>query len=129
MPQGYLQRGTDSTFGRHNLDDAIAYYSEVVSLQPNPSILAKTYAARASIYANKRKYNLALLDFTSTIEEDPNEIIAYYGRGTIYGISGEHDLAIEDYTKALELDPEFAEVYVQRGAAYVANDEVDSAFE
>ena len=92
-----------------------------------PSIVDKAHAARALIYVNKREYNLALLDLTRTIEEDPNEIIAYYGRGTIYGISGEHDLAIEDYTKALELDPEYAEVYVHRGAAYVEKNKVDLA--
>ena len=123
---GYLQRGFIAQM-ENKLDDAITYYSEVISLQPDPSMLAKAHAARASIYANKREYNLALSDFTKTIEEDPDEIIAYYGRGTIYGISGEHDLAVKDYTKALELDPEFAQVYIQRGTAYVANGEIDLA--
>ena len=124
--QGYLQRGTEAHL-EGKLDDAIVYYTEVVSFQPNSSILAKAYAARASIYASKREYNLALLDFTRAIEENPNEIIAYYGRGTIYGISGEYNLAIEDYTKVLELDSEFAQVYIQRGTAYVATDAVDLA--
>ena len=125
---GYLQRGFIAQM-ENNLDDAITYYSEVISLQPDSSMLAKAYAARASIYVNKREYNLAIADFTRTIEEDPNEVIAYYGRGTIYGISGEHNLAIKDYTKALELNPEFAQVYIQRGTAYVANGKVDLALE
>ena len=126
--QSYLQRGVMAQM-ENNLDDAITYYDEVISLQPDASILAKTHAVRGSIYANKREYDLAIADWTKAIEKDPNEFMAYYGRGTIYGISGESGLAIKDYTMALELNPEFTEVYVPRGTAYVANGEVELAMD
>ena len=45
---GYLQRGFIAQM-EDNLDDAITYYNEVISLQPDPSMLAKAYVARASI--------------------------------------------------------------------------------
>ena len=126
--ENYLLRGFMAQM-ENNLDDAITYYSEVISLQPDSSILAKTYTARGTIYANKREYDLAITDLTKAIEKDPNEFMAYYGRGTIYGVSGENDLAIKDYTMALELNPELIKVYVQRGTAYVANGEVELALD
>ena len=126
--QSYLLRGFMAQM-ENNLDDAMTYYSEIISLQPDSSILAKTYTARGTIYADKREYDLAINDWTKAIEKDPNEFMAYYGRGTIYGVSGENDLAIKDYTMALELNPELTKVYVQRGTAYVANGEVELALE
>ena len=126
--QSYLLRGFMAQM-ENNLDDAITYYSEVISLQPDSSILAKAHTARGAAYANKRDHDLAITDWTKAIEKDPNEFMAYYGRGTIYGISGENDLAIKDYTMALEINPALTEVYVQRGIAYVANGEVELALD
>ena len=126
--QGYLQRGIITQM-EDNLDDAITYYSEVISRQPDAFTLAKAHICRGWAYIQKREYDLAISDFTSGIEEDPNDVLSYYCRGTIYSIKGEYDRAIEDYTSAIQQDPERSEAYVQRAAAYVDKNEIDLAFQ
>ena len=115
--QGYLQSGISAQM-ENKLDDAITYYSEVISLQPDSSILAKAYTARGSIYADKREYDLAIADWTKAIELAPEDAEVYYNRGTAYGDKGELDKAIQDYNKAIDLDPEDDIAYNNRGVAY-----------
>jgi tetratricopeptide (TPR) repeat protein len=124
--QGYLQRGIMAQM-ENKLDEAITYYSEVISLQPDASTLTIVYQGRGFAYFLKREFAPAIGDFTKAMEYNPNDAITYYSRGTAYSLAREFDLAIKDYTKAIELKPEFSEVYVHRGAAYVDNNEVDLA--
>lgn len=122
----YLRRGIEAQ-QNDNLDDAITYYSEVIPLQPDTSMLSIAYACRGFAYFLRREFNSAIKDFTKAIEYKPNDAVTYYSRGTAYSLTREFDLAIKDYTRAIELNPEFSAVYVQRGAAYVENNEVDLA--
>ncbi len=124
--QSYLQRGTEAHL-EGKLDDAIAYYSEVISLQPNTSTLTIAYQGRGFAYFFKREFDPAIKDFTKAINSNSKDAVTYYSRGTVYSLTREFDLAIADYTKAIELNPEFAEVYVHRGAAYIDNNKVDLA--
>ena len=124
--QSYLQRGTEAHLeGR--LDDAIVYYTEVISLQPDASTLTIAYQGRGFAYFFKREFDPAIEDFTKAIKSNSKDAVTYYSRGTVYSLTREFDLAIADYTKAIELNPEFAEVYVHRGAAYIDNNKVDLA--
>ena len=122
----YLWRGIESQ-QNDNLDDAISYYSEVISLQPDISMLSIAYASRGFAYFLRREFKPAIKDFTKAIKYKPNDVLIYCSRGTAYSRTREFDLAIKDHTKAIELNPEFSEAYVQRGAAYVENNEVDLA--
>ena len=122
----YLWCGIESQ-QNDNLDDAITYYSEVISLQPDTSMLSIAYTGRGFAYLLRREFNPAIKDFTKAIEYKPNDALIYYSRGTAYSLTREFDLAIKNYTKAIELNPEFSAVYIQRGAAYVENNKVDLA--
>ena len=124
--QGYLRRGLMAQM-ENNMDDAITYYTEVISLQPDTSMLAMAHTGRGFEYFRKREFGPAIGDLTKAIEYNPNDAGIYYSRGTAYSLTREFDLAIKDYTKAIELNPEFAEVYVHRGAAYVEKNKVDLA--
>lgn len=124
--QGYLQRGIVAQM-ENKLDEAITYYSEVISLQPDTSMLTIVYQGRGFAYFLKRKFVPAIEDFTRAIEYNSDDAVTYYSRGTAYSLTSEFDLAIKDYNEAIKLNPEFSEVYVHRGAAYVGNNEVDLA--
>ena len=126
--QSYLQRGVMAQM-ENNLDDAITYYGQVISLQPDSSILAKAYTARGSIYANKREYDLALADWTKAIALDPEDAGVYRNRGTAYLFKGELDKAIQDFNKAIDLEPKDAGVYNNRGLAYTGKSDFDLAIQ
>ena len=124
--QGYLQSGISAQM-ENKLDDAITYYSEVISLQPDSSILAKTHAARGSIYANKREYDLAIADWTKAIELAPEDADVYNSRGVAYTEKSDFAAAVEDFNKVIELDPEDAGAYCNRGIAYAGQSDFGSA--
>ena len=122
----YLMRGLIAQV-ENNLDDAITYYGEVISLQPDSSILAKVYTARGEIYASKREYDLAIADWTRAIEIDSTDFQPYFNRGTTYSSKGNFDAGIRDLNKAIELNEENAFAYNNRGVSYYKNGEYDVA--
>ena len=124
--QSYLQSGISAQM-ENKLDDAITYYSEVISLQPDSPITFGSYYNRAVVYSSKGEFYNAIQDYTKVIEWNPEGADGYYNRGTAYGQSNELDLAIEDFNKAIELTPEYAEVYYNRGTAYNYKGEYDMA--
>jgi Tfp pilus assembly protein PilF len=76
------------------------------------------YVNRGIAYMEKGQHDLAIRDFSKTIEIDPSYIEAYLNRGITYLVQGQYDLAIRDYTRALEIDPRNANTYVHRCLAY-----------
>ena len=61
---------------------------------------------------------LAVADYTSAIELDPEYAKAYNNRGNAYASLGDLDRALEDYDKALELDESLDLTYYNRGLIY-----------
>ena len=63
---------------------------------------------------------LAINDFTTAMQIDPNLIEAYVERGNekmvLMGVGKPKD-AIKDYSEAIKLKPDFAEAYIRRGLA------------
>ena len=125
--KGCLQRGIEA-HQNNNLDDAIAYYTEIIRLDPDISILTTTYDCRGLAYSDKGDYDRAIVDFTEAIEPNPNHY-TYYNRGVAYLKKGDYNRAIEDFTEAIELNPDDAEAYNNRGNAYNNKGEVDHAIE
>ena len=124
--QGYLQRGIVAQM-ENKLDDAIIYYNEVISLEPDSSILAKTFAVRGMIYLDKREYDLTITDWTKAIELDPDDAAAHLNLGFAYSIKGELENAINNYNKAIGLAPEDASAYNNRGIAYAGKMDFEAA--
>ena len=125
--KGCLQRGIEA-HQNNNLDDAIAYYTEIIRLDPDISILTTTYDCRGLAYSDKGDYDRAIVDFTEAIEPNPNHY-TYYNRGVAYLKKGDYNRAIEDFTEAIELNPDDAEAYNNRGLAYNNEDDYGRAIE
>ena len=122
----YLLRGFKAQM-ENNLDDAITYYNAVISLEPDPSILAKTLTIRGLIYLSKREYDLAITDWTKAIELDPDDAVAYLNLGVVYAGKRDFEAAIADYNKAIDLAPENASAYNNRGVAYAGKRDFEAA--
>ena len=126
--QGYLARGLIAEM-ENNFDDAITYYGEVISLQPDSLILANALVGRGSAYANKREYESALTDLTKAVELFPEKVQGYKFRGLAYLRTDHFEAAIQDFNKAIDLGSKDAGVYSNRGLAYLRIGDFEAAIQ
>lgn len=114
--RNYLQRGIEAE-QENRRDDAIAYYNEVISLEPVDNLtLAEAYCYRA--YCNQDTYNLAIEDYDKAIELNSSFALAYRNRGVTHEKEDKIDLAINDYSKVVELNPNSSLAYSDLARAY-----------
>lgn len=124
--QRYLQLGVEA-HQNNNLDDAITYYTEVILLDSDHSIIPQTYYLRGTAYLSKNEVAHAIRDQTKTIELKSDYAEAYNNRGAAYHCKGAYDDAIKDFTVVIRLRPDDASAYYNRGLAYRDKDVFDSA--
>ena len=123
----YLQRGIEA-HQRDDLDDAISYYTEVISLLPmNTFTLVSAYYNRGLAYQNKGRIDLAISDYSKAINFKPDYGKAFNNRGVAYYAKGDNVKAIKDFDRAAELRPNNANTYYARGDAYNREHKIDSA--
>ena len=116
--KGYLLRGIQA-HQRGDRDDAIAYYTEVIELNPSDTTaVAESYNNRGAAYAKRSDYARAIEDFSKAISLNLYGGGVYYNRGIAYADKGDFERAIKDLSKAIVLDSDNAEAYNSRGAAY-----------
>ena len=126
-PQDYLQRGIEA-HQNDNPDDAIAYYTEVIRLDPtDTSIVSMAYYNRGVAYDGKNEVDLAIQDYGQTIQRNPNFADAYNNRGYAYNQKGEIDLAIKDYNQAIQLKHDVILFYNNRSMALLRAQEWEKA--
>ena len=123
----YFLRGVEA-HQRDDLDDAIAYYNEIISTEPvNTSIVAVAYYNRGTAYSTIGKYDGAIEDLTKAIELRPDDSGAYHNRGATYYDKKKYELAIKDFNNAINLSPDDASLYIARGIAYIGRREYEYA--
>lgn len=106
------------------LDDAIVYFSQQITRNPNSANARQT---RAYLYLGLRKYDEAIADYTAAIRLDPNSAMSFNQRGLARTEKGDYEKAIEDLNRALELRPNDALAYNNRAAAYYRQGKLDKA--
>jgi tetratricopeptide (TPR) repeat protein len=62
--------------------------------------------------------DLAIADYSTAINLDPNSAGVYYDRANAYIVTGNVILAIDDLTAFIRLRPSFPESYYKRGLLY-----------
>jgi tetratricopeptide (TPR) repeat protein len=89
--------------------------------------MLKVNSKKEAAYCLQRKYDLAINDYTTSIELYPKSAdpfgvqgldCHYGGRGFAYYCMDEHDLAIADFTEAIRLNPHAGKAYHYRGVVY-----------
>jgi tetratricopeptide (TPR) repeat protein len=110
-----------------NLDQAIHYYSQVISLQPE---WATAYNNRGIAFLDRAEVgdlDRAIEDLTQAIATKPNYAVAHINRGVAYLEGGGPDgmaHALEDLSRAIDLAPSTPQAYINRGLAYVQRNQV-----
>ncbi len=92
---------------RGKLKDAVAFFSEIIELQPD---YAEGWNRRATVYYMMGEYQLSTNDVAETLQREPRHFGALSGQGMIYMQLQEKELALEFYKKALELNPHMSGV-------------------
>ncbi|BAZ13230.1 tetratricopeptide repeat protein [Calothrix sp. NIES-4071] len=91
------------------------------------SLRSAFYLNRGAVYADQKKSDLAIADYTKAIQINPQDAQAYSNRGVVYASEKKSDLAIADYTKAIQINPQFANAYYNRGIVYASEKKSDLA--
>lgn len=91
------------------------------------SHLVDAYHYRADAYVELGKLDLALKDYTRTIELRPKDPFRYYARGLAYMQQNKYALAQSDFSKAILLKPAYANFYLGRARAYSGLEKYESA--
>lgn len=89
--------------------------------------LADIYFLRGSCYDSLKMHDLAVKDFSKTVELDPKEYKGAAALGNAYFNMRKFNEAIKAYSKALELNPRYWEVYTLRSRAYEQTGNVEKA--
>jgi tetratricopeptide (TPR) repeat protein len=118
-----LNKGNQN-FNNGNYEQAIAYFSEAIRLEPN---YAEAYFNRGDSYYNTEKYNEAIADYTKAINLNYKLYLAYSKRGDSYIEIGNLDLALPDLNQAIILKPDYAAAYTYRGFVYFQKGDEDRA--
>ena len=116
-PQDYLQRGIEA-HQNDNPHDAIAYYTEVIRLDPtDTSIVSIAYYSRGLAYTEKGEIDSAIENYNESIQLNPDFADAYNYRGIAYRNKGEIDRAIEDHDQAIQIKSDNVLFYNDRSMA------------
>lgn len=102
---------------KKEFDKALKEYDHIFTIIPASSF-SFYFAKRAEVYTEMGLHDLALNDYSASIERDSTDASYYSSRADEYRHLGKMDLAIADCDRAIELSPETAYNYLRRGWVY-----------
>ena len=115
------------TVERNNVwKDDLTLWSDVVSKSPNK---ARPIYSRGYAYFGLGKLEMAIADFSKSIEINSRYTEPYFMRGDTYDKLGEWEKAINDFSKIIEIDPKNSTAYYNRGVIYELHSQSDKAIE
>jgi tetratricopeptide (TPR) repeat protein len=109
---------------RRDFDNALAYFSEAIKLDPQNSLLL---SHRGYLHGEKKDFDRAIADLSEAIRLDPRDDVAFYNRGVVYLSTNNFDGAIADLTDAIMRNSLLASAYNNRGSAYSSKNDLDKA--
>ncbi len=98
-------------------NNAETLWSNAIALDPNGCYTG--YVNRGYVYEKRGDNELALADFSKSLEINSGTAMAYLDRGAVYSNLGKDSLALLDFNKAIELNPSNPEQYYNRGRTLV----------
>jgi putative GTP pyrophosphokinase len=87
------------------LDKAISFYSDILSLDPPAKTASIIYKHRGMAYFAKSRYEDAANDFTASLDLDPASYKSAYYRAVVRQVEGNYPAAADDFSLALTLNP------------------------
>jgi tetratricopeptide (TPR) repeat protein len=90
-------------------DNAIKRYPDA----PGP------YSNRGNIYRMRKEFNLAINDYSKSLELNTKNLNVLYSRANTYLDSEDFEMAISDYTSIIDEEPLFPNIYFDRAYANI----------
>jgi len=119
-----MQNDNSSAKDERNTDlpEVVAYLKNILAeeraREKKIKNQSKKHFSKGCKYLKSKSYDLAIDEFTKTIESCPDNALAYDKRGIAYGEKGDYDKAIADFSAAIEIDNTLEGPYNNRGASY-----------
>jgi len=106
-------------------DRSVAIYTDILTGEHRGKIRSIVYVHRGMAYFSQDKLELAMEDFTSSLQEDPSNSKGYLYRGLILVLMENPQRALEDFALALEYDPYSQDTLLERGKLYFQLEQFD----
>jgi len=113
----------DCWFQKHDLNQAIHFYTQAIAVEPN----AYAFAWRSAAYVQCQDFQRGLSDADEAIRLAPHMPDAHASRGHACMAMGNAREAIEDFSEAIRIVPREARYYSMRGLVYSQIAEHDRA--
>ncbi|MDR2049271.1 MAG: tetratricopeptide repeat protein [Treponema sp.] len=103
---------------KNQFADAIRFYSRILDLKPDNSIVSLIHKHRGMANFAQSSYDDAIEDFTRALEYDPASYKAAYYRGVVKSVLRRYLGAIEDFSLSLSINPYQNFTLYRRAQAY-----------
>lgn len=112
-----------------NVETAVQIYSMILDAvnKDDKNVIAVISKHRGMAYFSMNNFDLALKDFTTSIEKDPKAFRTYYYAGIVYSIKKDYEKAIEHFTQSLEINSFQSHTHLRRAMAYYEIKEYEKA--
>jgi len=85
---------------------------------PTATFDASSYYNKGEEYRKAENWAMAIVEYTTAIQVNPNYASAYFGRAWSYDELGQDQNAVNDLTMVIQLEPDYVEAYNNRGISY-----------
>jgi putative GTP pyrophosphokinase len=103
---------------KNQFADAIRFYSRILDLKPDNSIISLIYKHRGMANFAQSSYDDAIEDFTRALEYDSASYKAAYYRGVVKSVLRRYSGAVEDFSLSLTINPYQNFTLYRRAQAY-----------
>jgi tetratricopeptide (TPR) repeat protein len=125
---GYYEKGWVRRSDVVTLDEAPAYYAEIIDHENDAKKAAQAYRNRAVVWHQKGELDLEIADYTERLRLDPDSL-TYNNRGIAWTKKRDYDRAIADFNSAIRLDPGHVRAWDNRGIAWNGKKVFDRAMQ
>ncbi len=115
-----------SAFDAKNYDDALDYFDQAISSNPN---YADAYNYKGLVYDRKGQSEDAFVNYKKAVELNPNDAIINNNLAITYAVKKEFAFAIKHSKKAIEINPNYANAYNNLGYVHDLKEEKNKALE
>jgi tetratricopeptide (TPR) repeat protein len=109
------------------LDEALADYNRVLSMDVSLPIASLACQNRGNIYGIKGDYDRALRDYEQAIRLNPANAGAYVNRALTLVERGDYEAALKDYDEAIRFDPTKYKAFYGRSFTHAQLGDFDAA--
>jgi tetratricopeptide (TPR) repeat protein len=85
---------------------------------PTATLNASSYYNKGEEYRKAENWAMAIVEYTTAIQVNPNYARAYFGRAWSYDELGQDQNSVNDLTMVIQLDPNHKAAYMNRGISY-----------